>query len=89
MLLVVCFYSTSFLRSTSTSHPLIAQDPTFADLWELLRYTLVACNTWFRGLYQHGLFVPAESGRLLLPYGWALAVARLDWVLVRMFAAKT
>ena len=42
-----------------------------------MHYTAQACNLWFRGMYQKGLFLDAAFARLLVPYGWALVEA---WV---------
>lgn len=50
----------------------LCKDPLHGDLWHLMKYTALNCNAWFRGLYQHGVFVPAAAALKLIPFGFAI-----------------
>ena len=39
---------------------------------EILKYTADSGNAWFRGLYDHGIWIPAFAASSLVPLGWGL-----------------
>lgn len=44
------------------------------DFVQVLRYTADCANAWFRELYKHGVFMPAERGRAILSLAWGVTV---------------
>ncbi|CAK9004456.1 Uncharacterized protein SCF082_LOCUS8191 [Durusdinium trenchii] len=67
---VVCKWLASLLADVSMKPHGMVQ--AHENLWAYMHYTAQACNLWFRGMYQKGLFLDAAFARLLVPYGWAL-----------------
>ncbi len=44
------------------------------DFLEVLRYTADSGNAWFRELYKHGVFMPAQRARVVASMAWGLTV---------------
>lgn len=71
----IAFGGGSFVTSVVGGIELCSKDPAHHTLWSLMKYTTDACNTWFRGLWQHGLFVPVNEAVRLIPFGFAIPVS--------------
>ena len=58
------------ILNSSGSKPLKA--PEHSDLWAVLDWTLRSTDKFFRGLYQHGVWIPSPAAADIVRHGYAM-----------------
>ena len=65
------------LYMTSTSYSSL-KAPEHRELLEVLGWTLRSTDMFFRGLYQHGVWIPSPIAAGIVRHGWAMTDTSLQ-----------